>query len=259
MPDQHPAGRAAALFLLIFVFACSPARKTLYSIGDSTMAGYDVEALSKRNGGDNYPLRGWGMYLGDHFSNRITHRNKAISGISSKNFRSRGHWQKIMNSLRRGDYVLIQFGHNDQKKEDSLRYTDPRSEFGESLAQYIRDIRSKGAHPVLATSIARRAYDEKERLIDTHAAYTLAVLRLAREENVPLLDLNLQTTRLIEKAGKEGSKSFFLHIAPGVFEKLPKGLEDNTHLNEKGGKAVAELAVTELRATGSGLKRYLKD
>ncbi len=244
---------------LAFILLQSCARRTVYGIGDSTMANYDIAALSKRQGGENYPLRGWGMYFGDHFKKNTAFKNKAISGRSSKSFRGEGHWAKILDSLKRGDYVLIQFGHNDQKKEDSLRYTEPRQEFGASLSRYIREIRSKGAHPVLATSIARRTFDADGKLTDTHMAYTLTTLRVARAEGVPVLDLNGRTMRLIDSTGLEASKKFFLHIAPGRFTNMPDGLTDNTHLNEYGGKTVAALAADELRKSKSRLRRYLKD
>ncbi len=244
---------------LTLVFLQSCARRTVYGIGDSTMANYDVEALSRRQGGENYPLRGWGMYFGDHFKKKVSFQNKAISGRSSKSFRSEGHWQKILDSLKRGDYVLIQFGHNDQKKEDSLRYTEPRLEFGASLSQYIRETREKGAHPILATSIARRSFSDTGNLIDSHTAYTLTVLRVARAEGVPVLDLNQRTMRWIDSTGQEVSKDIFLHIAPGRFTKMPDGLVDNTHLNEYGGKTIAALAAEELRRSKSGLRRYLRN
>lgn len=251
--------RGFTLLTLILLQSCLASKTTLYSIGDSTMASYDLKKRPKGKKGEVYPLRGWGMYLGDHFNEKITYRNKAISGISSKNFRSGGHWTKIMDSLKRGDYVLIQFGHNDQKKNDSLRYTDPRIAYGESLTRYIKDTRSKGAFPILATSIARRGFDEQGALIDSHTAYTLTVLRVARAENVPVLDLNQRTMTLIDSTGNEASKAFFLYIAPGDFNELPDGLKDNTHLNEYGGKTVASLAVEELKGTKSKLKRYLKN
>lgn len=252
-------GFIITILSLTFIFLQGCARRTVYGIGDSTMASYDVEALSRRQGGENYPLRGWGMYFGDHFKKKVVFQNKAISGRSSKSFRGEGHWAKIMDSLKRGDYVLIQFGHNDQKKEDSLRYTEPRLEFGESLSQYIRETRAKGAYPVLATSIARRSFDDTGKLTDTHIAYTLTVLRIARAEGVPVLDLNQRTMRLVDSTGNEASKAFFLHIAPGRFTKMPDGLVDNTHLNEYGGKTVAALAADELRRSESRLRRYLKD
>lgn len=252
-------GFIIAVLSLTLIFLQGCARRTVYGIGDSTMANYDVEALSRRQGGENYPLRGWGMYFGDHFKKTVSFRNKAISGRSSKSFRGEEHWAKILDSLKRGDYVLIQFGHNDQKKEDSLRYTDPRLEFGASLSRYIRETREKGAHPILATSIARRSFDDAGKLTDTHMAYTLTVLRVARTEGVPLLDLNQRTMRLIDSTGYEASKAIFLHIAPGRFTKMPDGLADNTHLSEYGGKTVAALAAEELRRSKSRLRRYLKD
>lgn len=247
---------ALALFVFLILQGC--ARPTLYCIGDSTMATYNVAALSKSQQGENYPLRGWGMYLGEQFTDKLAIRNKAISGRSSRSFRGEGHWAKILDSLKKGDYVLIQFGHNDQKKEDSLRYTEPRLEFGASLSQYIHEIRNKGAHPILATSIARRNFDEAGRLVDTHTAYTLTVLRVAAAEGIPVLDMNLKTMQLLDSTGVEGSKAFFLYIPAGKFGKLPDGLKDNTHLNEYGGKTVAAIAASELRSSKSKLKKYLK-
>lgn len=245
--------------LSFFILIQSCSQRILYGIGDSTMAEYDVGVLSEKQGGENYPLRGWGMYFGDHFKKTLVFENKAVSGRSSKSFRGEGYWDAIFSQLKKGDFVLIQFGHNDQKKDDSLRYTDPRHEFGNSLRQYIQEIRSRGAHPFLATSIARRHFDESGVLIDTHTDYTLTVYRIAHSEKVPLLDLNLGTMALIEQSGMEASKNYYLHIPPGKFQKLPNGLQDNTHLNELGGRTVAEMAVEEIRNSNSKLKRYLKN
>src|ERR1044072_6988713 len=181
-----------ALTLVFLGFIPAQKKITIFSIGDSTMASYDVEEWSKRNGGKNYPLRGWMMPMPQFFNQNVTIKNAAISGISSKSFRDEGAWQKVIDEVEPGDYVFIQFGHNDEKP-DSANHTDARTTFRQNLMNYIKETKAKGGYPVLFTSIVRRKFNANGKLEDTHGNYVVVVRELAKELNVPLVDINKKT------------------------------------------------------------------
>src|SRR5438067_5578964 len=185
MKKQYPV--KLLLLLLCFTNLCfKPAQKkvTIFSIGDSTMASYDIEEWSKRNGGENYPLRGWMMAMPQFFTDEVEIQNAAISGISSKSFRDEGAWKKVIDAVKPGDYVFIQFGHNDEKLDTAL-HTDARTSFRQNLINYINETKAKGANPVLFTSIVRRKFNANGKLEDTHGDYVTVVRELAKEKNIP--------------------------------------------------------------------------
>ena len=248
------------LVMLSFTLLCfKPAHKkiTIFSIGDSTMAWYDTEESSKKNGGQNYPLRGWMMAVPQFFNKEVEIHNAAISGISSKSFRDQGAWKKVIDEVKPGDYVFIQFGHNDEKPDTTV-HTEAGTSFHQNLINYITESRAKGAYPVLFTSIVRRKFNVNGKLEDTHGDYVTVVRQLAKETNVPLIDLNKKTSDLVESLGPEESKKLYLYIEPGAFTKLPEGKKDDTHLCEYGAYKFAELAVQGLKQLNLGLVEYLK-
>jgi lysophospholipase L1-like esterase len=122
--------------LLCICFTVQKNKVTIFSIGDSTMADYNIQELSNTMGGKDYPLRGWMMLLPQYFNNDVIIHNHAVSGRSSKSFRSEGHWKKVIDNVNPQDYVFIQFGHNDEKS-DTLRHTDANTTFRQNLVQYI--------------------------------------------------------------------------------------------------------------------------
>ena len=230
---------------------------TIFSIGDSTMADYDINEWSKNNGGKNYPLRGWMMAMPQFVKKDVIIHNAAISGISSKSFRDEGAWQKVIDQVKPGDYVFIQFGHNDEKP-DSASHTDARTSFRHNLINYVSETQSKGGNPVLFTSLVRRKFDANGKLVDTHGDYVTVVRELAAELKVPLVDLNKLMGDLVQQMGMEESKKLYLYIEPGLFTKLPEGKKDDTHLCEFGATKVAQLAVKEVRRLKLPLGSYLK-
>ena len=163
----------------------------MHPIGDSTMAD---KPLEKPN-----PERGWGQLLPRYFRDPAMVVNHAKNGRSSKSFRDEGLWQPVLDALRPGDFVIIQFGHNDEKKEDPTRYSDPKTTFRENLRRYVSETRAKGARPILATPINRREFDAEGKLKDTHGDYPPAVRAVAAEEKVPLLDLHRDIRPLARK------------------------------------------------------------
>jgi lysophospholipase L1-like esterase len=220
----------------------------IFMIGDSTMADKDPKAE---------PERGWGQALQAFFNDTVKVSNHAVNGRSSKSFLDEGRWQIVFNSLQSGDYVIIQFGHNDQK-QDEARHTDPHTSYKNNLEKYVTDTRAKGAFPILCTPIVRRKFDEKGVLVDTHGEYPDAVRQAAKELKVPLLDLQLKTKTLVSDLGPEKSKSLFLHAPPGAYPNRPDGVQDDTHLNPEGAAAVARMAVEEMKALKLQLADHLK-
>lgn len=207
--------------------------------------------------GDAIPEWGWGMALPRWVVAPAVVRNHAKNGRSSLSFRTEGLWDRVKAEIRPDDHVIIQFGHNDEKP-DAARHTDPATTFRDSLRKYLAEARALGAHPVLATPVCRRKFGEDGRLLDTHGAYPDAVRAVAREEGVPLLDLQAATARLLEEAGPEGSKRFFMWIPSGKYANRPEGAKDDTHFVEEGALRVAELAVAAIKSQRLPLERWLR-
>ena len=193
----------------------------------------------------------------EFFTADVKISNHAKSGKSSKSYRHQGFWKVVLDSLQAGDYVIIQFGHNDSKP-DTARYTDPRTTYRQNLERYIREIREKGAHPLLCTSIVRRRFNDRGEFVDTLDDYPKVVREVAAALQVPLLDLHRRTMDLIVDMGPEESKRLFLHLKRGESKNWPEGKEDNTHLNPEGARAVALLAAGEIRKNAPGLGKYLR-
>ncbi len=247
--------------LLLVAFLCFSAFKsdhrvvTIFMIGDSTMAN------KKLDGGN--PERGWGHVLPGFFSEDIRIDNHAVNGRSSKSFIDEGRWDKVIAQVQKGDYVFIQFGHNDEKP-DSLRHTEPGTTFDANLRRFVRETKEKGGIPVLFNSIVRRSFgvdstavlaDDKpkdasaadcpegKRLVDTHGAYLESPRRVAREEGVLFIDMNKITHDLVENLGPIESRKLFMWVPANTVAACPKGKKDNTHLNIYGARVVAGLAV----------------
>lgn len=208
----------------------------VFLIGDSTCATKD---LAKQN-----PERGWGQMFQPLFDGTVTVENHAVNGRSSKSFRDEGRWDPILSRLQAGDWVFIQFGHNDQKVQDSSRYSAP-AQYAENLRRYVRETRAKGAVPVLLTPIVRRHFSG-ESLDDTHGAYLDAVRRVAAGEQTPLIDAERLTRAWVAELGDEASKAFYMWVEEGTCPLWPDGRQDNTHLNVRGARSVARMIAAEL-------------
>ncbi|MBN1378561.1 MAG: rhamnogalacturonan acetylesterase [Gammaproteobacteria bacterium] len=242
------------LLYILFVFsivACGPEKTTtIYLIGDSTMSD---KIEPERN-----PERGWGQMLPTFFDGNVKIENHAVNGRSTKSFIDQQKWDAVLNKIQPGDYVFIQFGHNDQKNKDPARYTNPYTGYRRNLIKYINETRSKGGIPVLFTSIVRRNFNEFGVLEDTHGAYPFIVRDVARELSVPLVDMQLKSEDLVLALGEEKSKQIYLWVEPGTNEMLPAGKQDNTHFNEKGATELARLAVEGLKEIDLPITEYIK-
>ena len=210
---------------------------TIWLVGDSTMSKKEVKA---------YPETGWGMPFSNFWDSTVTIENRAVNGRSTKSFLAENRWQPILEKIRPGDYVLIQFGHNDESKDKGERYSPP-AEFKANLKKYITEAREKKAIPVLITPAGRRKFDSSGHVMETHAEYAALVKESARENNVTLIDLNEKSKELYEKYGPENSKLLFNHLQPGEHPNYPDGKIDDTHFNELGARKIAQLVLQEIR------------
>lgn len=248
---------ASLILLSVFISFKNEQKKiTIYSIGDSTMCDFSPAYLSQF-GGVDYPIRGWMQMMPQFFNNNAVIHNAARSGRSSKSFRTEGHWKPVIEQVKPGDYVFVMFGANDQKP-DTARHTDPQTTYRQNLLNYVNEIKAKGAHPVLFTSLVRRSFGKDGKLRDTYGAYVTAVRNLAKDINVPFIDLYQKSWNLVEGYGPEASKKLFLYIEPGKFTKLPEGKKDDSHLCVFGATEMARLAAEGLKEIKSPLAAYLK-
>ncbi|MCB9082469.1 MAG: rhamnogalacturonan acetylesterase [Lewinellaceae bacterium] len=213
---------------------------SVHLIGDSTMA-------NKPGTPAENPERGWGQLLPQFFSEEVVIHNHAVNGRSSKSFREDGHWAKVIAEVQPGDFVFIQFGHNDSKEADPLRYTNPWSGYRHNLATYVDEIRAKGAFPVILSSIVRRNFNAEGTLVDTHGPYPFVARQVALEKEVPFIDMQVLTEELVASLGPEKSKEYYLWTKPGEYPRFLDGVQDNTHLNLTGATAFARLVATAIR------------
>jgi lysophospholipase L1-like esterase len=225
--------------------AQGPAAPHLHLAGDSTMADKPTEPPN--------PEHGWGQLLPTFFKDPSMVVNHAANGRSTRSFITEGRWQTLVAALAPGDWVIIQFAHNDEKI-----FPTARGEFQENLRRFIAETRARKALPVLATPCARRRWDDAGRLIETHGDYPEAMRAVAAEARVPLLEMNRLTAALEEGHGVEGSRRLHLWIAPGVYARQPAGYEDDTHYSAYGAARVAALAVQEILRLDLPLARWLR-
>jgi lysophospholipase L1-like esterase len=226
--------------LLGFVFmSCmlhDKSKITIYLVGDSTIANKEIRA---------YPETGWGMPFTNFFDSSVVIDNRAKNGRSTKSFIGEGLWQPIVANLKKGDYVLIQFGHNDEVKTKATYTTE--EEFKSNLKKYCTDTKSKGAYPVLITPVARRKFDSTGRIQGTHDVYSGLVRDVAKEYDIPLIDLDKKSQELLQNFGVENSKLLFNHLEVGEHPNYPNGKIDDTHFSELGARRMAELVLANIR------------
>ena len=264
-----------AALVLVFSAAVEDKTTTIFIIGDSTAAKKDLSTGS--------PERGWGMALQCYFDSAyIRVDNHAVNGRSSKSFIDEGRWDKVLSAMKPGDYVIIQFGHNDEKPAVE-RHTDPGSTFDYNLAKFVRETRERGGIPILMNPVVRRNFaqkplknddDEKLRnttfadgsklvegdsLIDTHGLYKVAPRDVARRMYCHFIDANQITHDLEQSLGVEGSKKLHMWYKPGEEPSLPQGRQDNTHYNIYGAQVVAKLLAEALIEEIPVLSKYYVD
>jgi len=224
--------------LVTFSFV-KPKQTNIWLIGDSTMAAKKPERL---------PESGWGVALAEFVTHKAVVHNHAASGRSTLSFISEGRWKSVADSLQKGDYVIIQFGHNDEKADAKL-HTEPFGSFKTNLKKFIDESREKGANPIICSSIVRRHFDGKGNLIDTHGDYIKAAMEIAMETKTPYINMEAATRKLVSEMGPDKSKEIFT---------FTNRKQDSTHVNVKGASVIAKLFVNEAKAESLSIAKLLK-
>ena len=232
------------LLYLACIWFVASSFTTIHLMGDSTMAEKDLK------GGSN-PERGWGMMFRNFLDDSFQVVNYAQNGRSTKSFIDRGLWDKVYDALQPGDYVFIQFGHNDAKADDPERYAPAFGAYQDNLRTFVRGAREKGATPVLLTPVARRWFKNGQLDRNCHTDYPAAMKQVAQEEGVTLLDITTKSLDWLEGLGDDASKPYFM---------ISTGKDDNTHTIARGARKVTEMVCEAVReqipSIGEHLVRY---
>ena len=231
--------KVSFLFGLVALMAFDFSEKKkikVWLIGDSTMSIKEKKA---------WPETGWGMPFINFWDSTVTVDNRAKNGRSTRSFMTEGLWKSVTDELSEGDYVFIQFGHNDEVPTKKTATTP--EEFKTNLVKYITETRDKKAIPVLLTSVARRKFDSTGKLESTHEAYSNITRAVAKETNSLFIDVDQKSQVLLQQMGVEGSRYLFNQLKPGEHPNYPNGVEDNTHFSELGARKMAQLVLAEIR------------
>jgi lysophospholipase L1-like esterase len=220
----------------------------IFIAGDSTAANKEVKA---------YPETGWGMPFAYFFDSSVTVDNRAKNGRSTRTFISEGLWKKLIDDVQPGDYVFIQFGHNDEVPSKIGSYTPPDA-YKTNLARFIAETRNKKARPVLLTPVSRRQFDSSGQVRETHLQYSALVREVAKQYDVPLIDMDEKSKVLLQKFGPENSKLLFLQLEPGEHPNYPEGRNDNTHFNELGARKMAQLVLSGIKELHLELEQRIR-
>lgn len=221
---------------------------TIYMAGDSTMSIKEIK---------DWPETGWGVPFAIFFDESLQVDNRAMNGRSTRTFIEEGRWQAIVDVLQAGDYVMIQFGHNDESELKVDRYTTP-AQYQANLTRFIHDVRAKNAEPILLSPITRRNFNSQGIIEETHVKYSPLSQQVAAAEQVVFLDMDAITRAYFQTLGIEDSRVRFMHIAPALHPNYPNGVSDNTHLNQLGAREVAQLVLAELKRLQHPLAQRLR-
>ncbi|MEO6521704.1 MAG: rhamnogalacturonan acetylesterase [Mucilaginibacter sp.] len=230
---------AAMCALILMSFLIPQDNIKIYLIGDSTMCNYPK--LQR-------PVTGWGMPFANYFDKTVTIDNRAKGGRSSRTFLEENRWKPVADSLNAGDYVFIQFGHNDEAKEPQFaaRYT-PVADYKTNLIKFITETRAKNAIPILVTPVSRRGFDKDGKAKETHVEYSKAVFEVGEQYKVPVIDLDKKSRELYQQLGEANSKLLFMELDSAEHPNYPLGRHDNTHFNEFGARKMAEIVLNDIK------------
>lgn len=209
---------------------------TLFLLGDSTCA-------IKRK--EVFPETGWGESFSTYLADGWKIDNRALNGRSSKSFLDEGLFGSVLDSVKDGDAAIIQFGHNDSKP-DPERYSTPYQGYVDNLVFMAKELKDRGVAVYFASSIARRQFDDRGILRETHGEYIHAMHYAAFCAAVPCIDVTSPTMLEVQALGDEGSKKYYMNFPSGMYENYPDGKEDNTHLRPEGARWVSHLIAREL-------------
>jgi lysophospholipase L1-like esterase len=248
---------AIAAVVLFMSFNIKPKPVNVYLIGDSTVADYTLDEgyMQKK-----YPITGWGQVFQQFLKkdslkklNRLIKSDSALvidkakGGRSTRTFFEEGRWKDVLSTLEKNDLVLIQFGHNDAAKDKPERYVDIPG-YKDFLRMYVKETRAKGALPILITPVTRNYPWKDGKLGSAHGEYPQAVKDVAKELDVPVIDLTTLSAAFFTTKGNEFvSKNYFMNLDSAKYEAYPKGQKDNTHFQLEGAKEVARLVYEGLK------------
>ena len=228
-----------AMAALMAISAMAQEKIVLRLMGDSTMADKD---LSYEN-----PERGWGQRLKSHVDTNVIVANYAQNGRSTKSVQTLGIWDRVKKDLKAGEYLFIQFGHNDSKESDTTRYAAAFGAYQENMRLFVDHALSVGAKPVLFTPVSRRWFDSTGTLKrNCHGDYPAAVTQVAQEYGLPIIDANTITQEWLISLGDNATRKYYMWIPAGVNPRHPKGLTDNTHTNVAGARRIVDLLLPEI-------------
>lgn len=221
----------------------------IFMMGDSTMKQNNILA---------YPQFGWGQVLHLFVKEGIEVIDYAENGRSTKSFIDEGRFQRILNEMNNGDFVICEFGHNDEKIQDVTRYTEPFGSYQENLKYFHDEVEKNGGHIVYATSITRHKFVDGK-CINSHLDYPKAMIELCNKNNYTCIDMNTLTIDLYNKLGEEQSKKFHMIFPANKYTTYPNGKDDHSHLVFEGAIAIAELFVRSVYKTSDPIKDLFLD
>ena len=208
-------------------------------LGDSTMQ-YNDETT--------FPQVGWPQALQKKLNPDVRLLNFAKNGRSTRTFIEYGHFADALKEMDSESIVLIEFGHNDEHVKDVERFTRPDYEYRDNLIYMIDECHKKGAYVLLLTPIYRRWFLEDGSLDETcHEGYREAMLKVAEDKNVDVIDMTVLTKELLRKLGKDGCRCMFMNFDAGIYPNYPEGMDDNTHLRMKGAELISEIFIEQVR------------
>lgn len=217
----------------------------------STRIFYAADSTVAQNTILTYPQSGIGQALPLYLKNGAVIHNHAVNGRSTKSFIDEGRLSAIEAEIGKGDFLLIQFGHNDEKSEDETRYTEPFGDYQTNLEKFIDTAKAHGAHPVLITPLYRRKFDENGCLLpNSHGDYPEAMKQVGERLGVPVIDLCAKSRMLLEETGDRESRKWFMYFPDGQYPNYPDGKEDNTHLRYEGAIVFAGMVAEGLKQLG---------
>jgi len=226
----------AAVISVVSVFVCAA---DIYMAGDSTMQTYR---------GNYAPQQGWGQRMQELVKDGVHVYNRSIGGRSTRSFKNEKRWESLVREVKKGDFVIIQFGHNDGTKAKPERYADPKTEYKDNLRQFVEDVRKAGGIPLIATSIPFGIYLEDGSLKPAGFLnpYLESAREVAAETKCDLVDLYAYADRELNAVGEKKGTMLYLVLAPGDYPNFPEGKTDRCHINFRGAlfyaKAFALLA-----------------
>lgn len=219
---------------------------TIYLCGNSTVVDQDHE-----------PWASWGQMIPRWFDEQVSIANYAESGESCSSFISAGRWKKILSHLKAGDYVFVEFGHNDQKQKGPGK--GAWYNFSTELKTFADEARMCGATIVFVTPTQRRSFNAEGKIQETHGDYPDAMRAVAEREHIALIELHDMTRTFFETLGVEGSKQALVHYPANTYPNQPTALADNTHFNAYGAYEVAKMVVEGIRVLHLPLADHLRE